>query len=96
MSDSFVRVAPDSTGKNVDMELVQTSSGTAIQSQRARLVGDSQDFIHQLYLINCQQLAVLRAVLATLAAIQSTLKTPATDFASPSEDDFINTVQDNG
>ena len=96
LSDTFVQVAQDGTGKKVDMELVQTSSGTPIYSQRARLVGDSQDFLQQLYLANLQHTAILRAILATLQGIKTTLQTPATDFPSPTEDDFISTIQDNG
>lgn len=96
LSDAKIIVAPDSTGKSVDMELVQTGAGTSIYQQRARLVGDSQDFLQQLYLLNLQQLAVMRAMLATLQSIQSTLRTPQSDFPSPTEDDFINFTQDNG
>ena len=64
--DSFVQVAPDSTGKQVDMSLVQTAIGS-VQRQRAEIVGDPADALNTLNENIRRLLAVQRALLAFLS-----------------------------
>jgi hypothetical protein len=78
--DSYVQVAPDSTGKLVDMEVVGTAAGL-VYRQRAVMVGDPADALQQLLTLNQQQLAVLRAILATLSG---------TSNSPVAEEDFTN------
>ena len=72
MSDSFIRVAPDSTdtvlGKTVDMDLVSTAAGASIYRQRADLTGDSMEALEEISIHLKQHTALLRAILATLGA----------------------------
>lgn len=63
-NDSFVQVAPDSSGKQVDMESLTTGAGAPLYRQRAVLVGDSADVLFQILSVQQRQLAVLRALLA--------------------------------
>ena len=63
-NDGQLTVAPDSTGKSVDMEIVSTGAGAAIYRQRALMVGDSADVLFQILSVQQKQLAVLRALLA--------------------------------
>lgn len=69
--DSFVQVAPDSTGKMVDMDLVTTAAGALIYRQRAKIMGEEGDAIVQMLAIQQQTLSVLRAILATLSALSN-------------------------
>ena len=81
MSDATLQVAPDSTGKSVDMTLLQTGSGSAIYRERAEMVGDSADILFQTLAVNKNILACLRALLANWNAGSTT------PFG---EDDFLN------
>ena len=63
--DAFIQVAPDSTGKLVDMGLVGTTASTGvIYRERAELVGDAADALSQLLDVSKKQLAVFRCLLA--------------------------------
>jgi len=64
--DGVVQVAPDSTGKKLDVELVSAGGVDPVQRQRAVLVGASQDCLDRLVVLAETQLAVLRAIAATL------------------------------
>jgi hypothetical protein len=73
--DDFVRVAPDSTGKLVDMGTRQSLAtdpttglpGTTVKVQRAEMVGESGDAIIELNENTKKLLAVMRAVLFVLS-----------------------------
>ncbi len=41
MSESYVQVAPEGTGKKIDNELVETTAGSLIYRQRVALAGDA-------------------------------------------------------
>ena len=86
MSDSFVQVQPDGPGKQLDTEQVGTLAGSTIYTQRARLVGDSQDIIQQLLSINLAQLAALRAINANLKLLGG----------QADEDDYTSDLRDLG
>ena len=65
--DTYMQVAPDSTGKKVSFEGPLTdAAGNTTYLQRALLTGDPADAIQQLLCINRQQLAVARAILRVL------------------------------
>ena len=65
--DSFIKVAPDNAeGNAVDMDLVSTAAGINVRRQRAVLVGETGDLLQSIFLVQTQQLAVLRAILSTL------------------------------
>lgn len=81
MADSFVQVAPDSSGKQIDMETVTTAAGPILYQQRARIVGDSAEAIFQILATNQKILAVMRALLALQNARNTT---------PVFEDDFLN------
>lgn len=72
--NSFVQVALDSTGKRVEMTQRRSvdvdTSGVPIDvyTQRAEMVGVTQDALDQLLAINKQQLSVLQALLALMNA----------------------------
>lgn len=74
--DAYLQVAPDSTGKLVDMELVSTAAGQVLYRQRAILVGESGNALDELLALASAQLAVLRAILATM---QQTVPGAATE-----------------
>jgi hypothetical protein len=78
MSDSFVSVAPDGYGKSVDMDQTATAAGPTIYRQRAVLVGLTNEQIDELLTLSRQQLAVLRAILASTNSVTNTV----------TEDDF--------
>lgn len=65
-TDGFVQVAPDSTGKTVDMKLIRTVAGDSIYRQRAELSGSAADAILALDDTARKQLAVLRGILFAL------------------------------
>lgn len=62
--DALVQLAVDGAGKSVDMEQVSTAAGATLYRQRAVLVGESGDILQQIFNIQVQQLAILRAILA--------------------------------
>lgn len=64
--DGYVQVAPDSTGKQIDMGQVATSAGDTLYRQRAEIVGDVGAAILELLDTNKTQLAVLRGILFAL------------------------------
>lgn len=82
-NDSYVQVAPDSTGKQVDMELTGTAAGANIYRQRALLVGDPADVMQQLLVNSNANLAVLRAIL-TVLTVTSNVRISEEDFSNPS------------
>ena len=84
MSDSFVQLLPDSTGKQVDMETVSTNVAALLYQQRAKLVGDSADVLFNILQTNQKVLACLRAILANLQD----------GSARATEDDFIQSSYD--
>lgn len=65
-NDSYLQVAPDSTGKKVAMELATDAANNSVYLQRALLVGDPADNLALLFELGQQQLAVLRAILKVL------------------------------
>jgi len=79
--DSYVQVAPDSSGKRIAMDQAVNADGSIVQLQKALLVGTPADALDQILQTDIQILAVLRAILATLAA---TSNSPVT------EEDFTN------
>lgn len=93
MSDSFIQVQPDSSGKQVDAELVQTTAGSAIYTQRARFVGTAQDVLDQIYFLALQKVTLLRMINSSLSVSMAT----EDDFKDPFgsiEDDWLSTAQD--
>jgi hypothetical protein len=66
--DDYVQVAPDSSGKLVDMELVTTAAGAAVRRQRAAIVGDTADALLEIRLLLRNLIAIESAILATLQA----------------------------
>ena len=80
-ADSFIQVAPDSIGKQLDATLVQTGSGPSIYQQRAELKGDPADVLFQILWTQQRMLAVLRAMLANQNTGNSTPNL---------EDDYLN------
>lgn len=79
--DTYVQVAPDSTGKQVDMEQVATTAGATLYRQRAVLMGDTPELLWQISKTLSELLAVNRAQLAILAA---------TSNVRIEEDDYYN------
>jgi hypothetical protein len=67
-TDSYVQVAPDSTGKKVDMSQVATSAGDVILRQRAELVGDPAAAILEMNETLKKVLAVQRGILFALTS----------------------------
>lgn len=65
-TDAYVQVAPDSTGKQVDMSQVSTAAGATIYRQRAEITGDVADAILAMNATMKLQLAVLRGILFAL------------------------------
>jgi len=68
MADAVVQVAPDSTGKKVDMELVSTAADPTVYRQRALLVGTPEDAISEIRLLLRQLISIELAILETLQA----------------------------
>lgn len=66
MSEGFVQVAPDSTGKKVGMEQVVLSDGTTAYLQKALIVGDAADALLAIKDAMRIQTAVLRGILFAL------------------------------
>lgn len=64
--ESFVQVAPDSTGKKVEMVQVVLSDGTTAQVQKAIIAGDVADAILAMREELRIQTAVLRGILFAL------------------------------
>lgn len=80
--DSFVQVAPDSTGKKVAMGYGVLGDGSIVVIQFAQIIGDVPDLLNQ---IN-QKLADLLAVERSILSIQqncSNLRTDEDDFRQP-------------
>lgn len=80
-NDSYVIVAPDSTGKKVQMEVAYDAQLNATYLQKAILVGDPADALQNILATETQILAVLRAILSTLSA---------TSNSPVNEEDFTN------
>jgi hypothetical protein len=78
--DSFVQVAPDGSGKQVDMAQTASAAGAIIYRQRAEIVGDAPASLQLLVELSMKQLAVLRAIYSVLAN------------SSVTEEDFLNDV----
>lgn len=86
IGDSFVQIAPDSTGKRMETALVRTqgadsTTGTPIDAyrQRAELAGASQDALDQLLALTKRQVALLQAILTNLNSV-SNLAVTEEDF----------------
>ena len=73
--DSYVAVAPDSTGKKMTTDQSLDALGNVIQIERARIVGDEADAIIQLVAISQAQLAALRQIAALLATMSNAPQT---------------------
>lgn len=87
-TDTFVQVAPDSSGKRVDMGLVDTgavdSTGTVqrVYRQRAEITGDVADALLAVNQTLKQILAVDRAILAVLSSVSNS-PVSEEDFSNP-------------
>lgn len=81
MTDSYVQIAPDSTGKKMATDAQTDSLGNAVQVQKAMFVGDGADALSQMLEINRQQLACLRALLRCMTDISNSRITEE-DFSS--------------
>jgi hypothetical protein len=74
ISDSFVQIAPDSTGKRMETAFIDTplvdSTGAVIDvyRQRAEIVGTVADSLDQLLQLNRTQVQLLQAILSNLNA----------------------------
>ena len=62
--DGYTQVAPDSTGKKIDMDVVSTAAGTTLYREKAILVGETADILQSMFMVQLQQLACLRALLS--------------------------------
>ena len=82
--DSYIQVAPDGSGKQVDMDQVATAAGAQIYRQRADLVGLSAETLLDLLAVHRAQLKVLRAILASLNSVSSSFREE--DFSGQSDD----------
>lgn len=67
MSDSYLQVAADGAGKQVDMTLLRTLAGDTIYRQRAELIGPPADALLELNAEAKIQTALLRAILFVLS-----------------------------
>jgi hypothetical protein len=67
-TDAFVQVAPDSTGKQVDMAQVTTLAGTVIYRQRAELTDPVASAILEMNATMTLVLANLRGILQVLSS----------------------------
>ena len=68
MSDAYLQVAPDSTGKKVDMDQVSTAAGDTIYRQKAEMAGETFRLLES---INKQleiQTRILRVIFNVLAS----------------------------
>jgi hypothetical protein len=75
---SYIKLAPDSTGKQVVMEQITLLDGTTAYRQVAEFGGITGEQFDELLRLSRSQLAVLRAILASLNSTNSTV----------TEDDF--------
>jgi hypothetical protein len=79
--DSYVQVAPDSSGKKVSMDQAIDAAGNTTYLQRALLIGAPADALDQILETQRQTLAVLRALLAITSA-ESNSRITAEDFSA--------------
>jgi len=79
--DDFVQVAPDSTGKQVDMEQVVTGAGT-VRRQRAAIVGDTADALLEIRMLLRQLISIQLAILETVQS-ESNVNVSPEDFPPP-------------
>lgn len=61
--DTFVQVAPDSTGKKINMGATPTLAGSDVVTQRTELVGSIAEALNDLLIETRLQTALLRAIL---------------------------------
>jgi len=66
--DSYVQIAPDSTGKKVDMDQVVSAAGDTIYRQRATLVGETGDILQALLEQQLIQTNILAGIFKVLAS----------------------------
>lgn len=66
--NQYVQVAVDGAGKKVQMLVTTDGEGNTVYQQCAVLLGDTPDLLYQLVAHAKAQLAVSRAILATLSA----------------------------
>jgi hypothetical protein len=64
--DSYVQVAPDGSGKKIDMALTASAAGDTIYRQRAEIVGVNAEVLGELLELSRKQLACLRGILYRL------------------------------
>lgn len=64
--DGFTQVAPDSTGKKIDMDVVSTTAGTTLYREKAILVGETGDTLQALLTEQVEQTRILMAILQVL------------------------------
>jgi hypothetical protein len=81
VSDAYLQVAPDSTGKTVDMDLVATAAGASIYRERVAIVGFTGEQFDEMLTTQRQVLACLRAILASINSPTSSVTED--DFAIP-------------
>ena len=79
--DAYIGVAVDGAGKKVAMDQTVDAQGNTVYLQKALLIGDPADALNQIMLMNQQQLAVLRAILAVLSC-STNCPTNEEDFTS--------------
>lgn len=65
-TDGYVQVAPDNTGKKIDMGQRQSIAADLVHVQRAEMVGPAAEALKELNEVMKQQLAVMRAILFVL------------------------------
>lgn len=65
--DAFIQVAPDGTGKQIDMTLTTTAAGATIYRQRAEIMDPVADAILQILATQKLILANLRGILQALS-----------------------------
>jgi hypothetical protein len=66
--DSYVQIAPDSTGKKVDMDQVASAAGDTIYQQRATLVGETGNILQALLEQQHIQTNILAGIFKLLAS----------------------------
>jgi hypothetical protein len=66
--DGYTQVAPDSTGKKIDMDVVTTAAGATLYREKAILVGETGDVLQQILECNLQQLVLLRTLVEMVMA----------------------------
>jgi hypothetical protein len=80
--DSFVQVAPDSSGKKIAMLQTTDANQNVVYIQLAMLIGDVPDILNQINSKLADLLAVNRAILS-IQQNCSNLRTDEDDFRLP-------------